>query len=245
MIVAVECLVTSGLESRTSCLRGSGLFWRGLLSSISFVMLLAFLLLLLFLLAHDPRYHSILLVSFVPTSSAFFLFQSPYVQQCFTVYAECVEDGLHSFYAAFRRGQVVEHSNADGEIEMVVLMRQLQDVGNDSSVRLVRRGELDKRGRAVTANNEDIRIDGQIFAVSTANVESYRSRSQLFEELLNDRPWLGKKAVRRESDEVLQTVESHLVASGREVRCNLLVYIVHVLSFILCSSLFCCHVFNY
>jgi reverse gyrase len=91
----------------------------------------------------------------------------------------------------------VKHSNADGEVEIVVLVRQLEDVGNDSSVRLVRRGELDKRGRAVTANNEDIRIDGQIFAVSAADIESYRSRGQLFEELFNNRPWLGEKVVRR------------------------------------------------
>jgi hypothetical protein len=91
----------------------------------------------------------------------------------------------------------VKYSNADGKVEIVVLVRQLENVGNDSSVRLVRRGELDQRGRAVTADNEDIRIDSQIFAVSTANVESYRSRSQPLEELLNNRPWLREIAVRR------------------------------------------------
>ena len=91
----------------------------------------------------------------------------------------------------------MKHGNADGKVEVLVLVRQLENVGDDSSVRLVRRGELDERGRAVTANNEDIRIDGQVFAVSTANVESYRSGSQLLEELFNYRPWLREDAVRR------------------------------------------------
>jgi hypothetical protein len=49
----------------------------------------------------------------------------------------------------------------------------------------------------------------------------------------------------QKSDDVPQTFESHLVASGREVRCDLLVDIVHMLSFILCASLFSCHDFDY
>ena len=57
---------------------------------------------------------------------------------------------------------------------------------------------------------------------------------------------MAKRRCSQKGDEVLpQTVESHLVASGREVRCDLLVDIVHMLSFILCASLFSCHDFNY
>jgi hypothetical protein len=56
---------------------------------------------------------------------------------------------------------------------------------------------------------------------------------------------MAKRDCSQKSDEVPQTVESHLVASGREVGCDLLVYIVHMLSFILCASLFRCHDFYY
>lgn len=40
----------------------------------------------------------------------------------------------------------------------------------------------------------------------------------------------------------MRSIESHLVACRREVRRNLLIHIVHMLSFVLCSSLFCCHI---
>lgn len=101
------------------------------------------------------------------------------------------------------------------------------------------RGELDERGRAITANNEDIRIDSQVFAISTAYIQSYRSRGQLFEKLLDYRPWLRREGGQK-GDEPSQIIESHLVASGREMGCDLLVYIMDMLGLVLCTRLICC-----
>lgn len=53
---------------------------------------------------------------------------------------------------------------------------------------------------------------------------------------------MAKRGGGQKSDEESQTIESHLVASGREVGGNLLVYIMHVLSLIVCARLFCCHI---
>lgn len=46
----------------------------------------------------------------------------------------------------------------------------------------------------------------------------------------------------QKGDEASQTIESHLVASGREVGCDLLIYIMYMLGLVLCTGLVCCHI---
>lgn len=156
MVISVEGLVRSMFGWIFLCFHCAGL------DMLFFLFLLALLSLLrLWLrLVHDPRHHDILGVAFIPASSTVLLLQCPDIDQRTSSRSQCFEYGVHSLDAAFGSRKVMHNSDTDGEVEPARLMRQVEYVSDDGSVRLMRGGDLCEGGRAVTADNEHGGVDG-------------------------------------------------------------------------------------
>lgn len=86
---------------------------------------------------HDPGNHYILRITFVPTSTAAFLFQGPSIDQrsptrrIFGSRFQRTQDLANSLDPSFRSGQVVDDSNRDGEVEKGIGMWEVENIGYD------------------------------------------------------------------------------------------------------------------
>lgn len=79
---------------------------------------------------------------------------------------------LHALDPPLGGGHVMQDSNAYGEIEGPIRMRQVKDIGDDGSMRLVLGSKGCQIGRAITAYDEDVRVDGEVFAIATADIQT-------------------------------------------------------------------------
>lgn len=106
----------------------------------------------------------------------------------------------------------MHHGNADREVESTFLVRESQAIGHDSFMRLVLGGNLDEVRRPVAANDEDVIVHGEVFAISAANVQPNGARRERREKGRDNRP--------------------RLVAGGGKVRGNLFVDRMDVFLFV-------------
>ena len=74
-------------------------------------------------------------------------------------------------------------------------MRWAQGVRNNGILSVVATCDRSQIVRAVGANDEDVRVDREIFTIATANVNAYRSSRLRLEEAFNDGPWLSMLVV--------------------------------------------------
>ncbi|KAH9844700.1 hypothetical protein Tdes44962_MAKER07174 [Teratosphaeria destructans] len=84
----------------------------------------------------------------------------------------------------------MEDGDGDGEVEAGVLVGQGEDVGDADRVRLVSFGDRGQVPGAVGAEDEDVLVGGEVFAVAAADVEADRARGEGLEEVLDDGPRL-------------------------------------------------------
>ena len=107
---------------------------------------------------HHPRHHYILLVTFVPTASASFLLESPYVHQGFTAHVRIetilrtvsrrrskrIKNSGNGLNTPGRSGQVVDDSDGNSKVKETGGMRESKVVGNNGSMRLVLARDFDE-----------------------------------------------------------------------------------------------------
>lgn len=71
---------------------------------------------------------------------------------------------------------MVDYGDTDREVKCAGLVWQIENVGDDSGVGLVRRSDFGQVERPIATNNEDRRVHREVFAVAASYIESYSAR---------------------------------------------------------------------